>query len=123
MSNHLHLLFTDPQGKIHRGIADLCIGLTRSIEPGAGHFLVESEFSKCERLVSNLKYYLYTLKYIYRNPVSASVCRRVEDYPFSSLRAFLKQALGPDTLSRSIFDSHPILLSGPRTKLRWLNAA
>jgi hypothetical protein len=40
-------------------------------------------------LIGNSRYFGHALKYVYRNPVRAKICQRVEDYPYSSLHGLL----------------------------------
>jgi hypothetical protein len=57
-----------------------------------------------------------TLIYIYRNPVRAGCCARVEDYPFSSLPWFL----GQESFASVIYDPLYTMLN-PGSVLTWLN--
>lgn len=66
--------------------------------------------------IQNYSQYLNTYKYIYRNPVEATLCSRAEDYPFSSL-SFL---LGRATPACEVHDQLG-LIQNPMHILKWLN--
>jgi putative transposase len=40
-------------------------------------------------LIQSSRYFGHALKYVYRNPVKAGLCERVEQYPYSSLYGLL----------------------------------
>lgn len=67
--------------------------------------------------ILNYSQYLNTYKYIYRNPVEAKLCRRVEDYDFSSLKAII----GRNHLSLRVYDQIG-LIHNPFQVLNWLNS-
>ncbi len=43
-------------------------------------------------IIENSRYYGHAFKYVYRNPVKAKLCERVEDYPYSTLNGLLGQS-------------------------------
>jgi hypothetical protein len=58
--------------------------------------------------------YFHTIKYVYRNPIRAGVCERVEAYPYSSLRGLL----GYEAVRFPVAPSPFRTFSGPATD--WL---
>ncbi|MEK6627995.1 MAG: hypothetical protein AABY53_05165, partial [Bdellovibrionota bacterium] len=66
--------------------------------------------------ILNYSHYLNTYKYIYRNPVEAGLCKKPEDYPYSSLYYLL----GRGTLHCQVID-HLNLIQNPLHILKWLN--
>ncbi len=95
MPNHLHLILTVPNedlgivmqryvGSVTRTL-NLISGRTGRVFGGRYHWtLIDSE-----------RYYACVYKYVYRNPVKAGLCARVEDYPFSTLAGLLGSAQLP----------------------------
>lgn len=85
--------------------------------------------SKVESLGSNFgafsincgSHFAWAYRYVYRNPVSANLCKRAEDYPFSSLQYLLKQT----KLKFPLFDAtHIFTKQIPKdlgARLKWIN--
>lgn len=86
MSNHYHLLASaDPRFDLEHLVQRLQGGVSLGInELLQQSFYIFEEPSKSS-LITTPTYYKRVLKYVYRNPVEAGVCKRVEDYRFSSL--------------------------------------
>lgn len=113
MGTHFHILFSTRSPKehilaeeFHQKLNELC-GETAALE--------EPLF--CDPIRS-AAYYRNAYKYIYRNPVEAGLCRRVEDYEFSSLKALL----GGHPEMAPVIDNMG-LIYGPAKILAWLNQA
>jgi putative transposase len=68
----------------------------------------------CERILS-LAQFRHTYKYIYRNPVEASLCSLVQEYPWSSLRELLCPS------GKIVFTDSNSLIQNPFQTLKWLN--
>lgn len=47
-----------------------------------------------DRYIRNREHFLNTVKYIENNPVKARLCKKPEDWPFSSARFRLKDMTG-----------------------------
>jgi len=86
MNNHYHLLASaDPRFDLEHLVQRLQGGVSLEINGLLGQvFYIFEEPSKSS-LITTPTYYKRVLKYVYRNPVEAGVCERVEDYKFSSL--------------------------------------
>jgi putative transposase len=112
MGNHFHLLCHTPKGNI-----DECM-----------HFLlrlttVEINRRSCQKnqlwhgryrwsLIDSNRHYYQVYRYLYQNPLRASLVTRVEDYPFSTLRQDI-----PFPLHSSL----PMTFGGSKGELLWLN--
>jgi len=98
MSNHLHLIASSANGSVDVPMRYLLREVCRKINQQAGR--INHVFGGPYRwsVISNTSYFLHCLKYVYRNPVTAGICERVEDYPFSSVNAHHHPELLPFTL-------------------------
>lgn len=92
MSNHFHLIASTPKSNIsecmQRFMGRSSYRLTR-----AGNRINQTfagRHYKC--ILQSYNFYLNAYKYNYRNPVSAGICSRVEDYPYSTLHGKLKSS-------------------------------
>lgn len=105
MDTHIHLLFLSTEST-ENFFAD---HLIQKISPqGNGPSLLEP--------INHLSQYFNTYKYIYRNPVEAGLCQKVEDYPYSSLQMLL----GLKNSHVLFHDSLNLIVDAPM-KLKWLN--
>lgn len=118
MSNHYHLLISDPKMEMSKGMAifmrDTSVEMAR-----LSHRINKiwgSRFHSC--LIEDPNYFLNAYKYNYRNPVAAGVCKRVEDYPWSTLQILLGKKSGIIPLVED-----QTLMSDPEGTLNWLNEA
>jgi putative transposase len=116
MSNHFHLLATPQQENLAAAMNYFLRETSRVIghESGRINKIWGAPYHKT-RIMTQLLY-LHTYKYIYRNPVEAGVCVRVEDYPYSTLQGLL--GIAPCTIP--LADDH-VLMSDPEKCLAWLN--
>ena len=69
-------------------------------------------------VIKNNIYYQHAYKYIYRNPVHAGICEKVEDYKYSTLRGIM----GMDYLYIPAYDNMHVI-QAPNSRLGWLNEA
>ncbi len=117
MSNHFHLLISDPEGKISQALRWLMTETSRDInheQKSKNHVYGQRNY---RTLLSNSHYFLHAYKYVYRNPVEAGVCKWVEEYPYSTLRGLLGFEkmiipLSPDTFMDDDLEG----------SLKWLNS-
>ncbi len=85
MSNHYHLLLNTPRANLSEAMLFLHREVARHANKKShriNHFF-GGRYKWC--LIQDETYFWNTMKYIFRNPVQAFICERVEDYPFSSL--------------------------------------
>lgn len=105
MTTHLHLLCEGVE--LHpKHFAE---SLQSTLDPNA-----DTQNICCR--VSDFSQYLNTYRYIYRNPLEAGLCKRVQDYEFSSL----PHLLGLQNLHIRIYDQLN-LVQNPYAILSWLN--
>ncbi len=116
MSNHYHLIASNPEANISECMRELNGRISRRLTR-AGNRINETfadRHFKC--ILQHHNYYLNAYKYNHRNPVVAGLCNKVELYPYSSLQMTLgftskKFPLAEDTTYN--FD--------PKGTLDWLN--
>lgn len=116
MSNHFHLIASTPQSNISQCMWHLMYHTSKRITR-SGNRINETyagRYYKC--ILQDHSYYLNAYKYNYRNPISAGLCERVQDYKFSTLAAVMGKA-------RSIIPVVEDLtyMSSPEETLLWLN--
>lgn len=118
MSNHYHLLASDPKLNMSKAMAEFMRSTSK--EMGRISFRINkiwgSRFHSC--LIDDTSYFLNTYKYNYRNPVAAGLCSRVEDYPWSTLQLLLGKKNGAIPLVED-----DTLMNDVEGTLRWLNEA
>ena len=89
MGNHIHLLIQEndePLEKIFRRLGAAFVYWYNAKYGRVGH-LFQDRFKS--EAVNDDAYFLTVLRYILRNPVKAGLCTQVEEYPYSSARAYL----------------------------------
>jgi len=80
------------------------------------HLLVQSDMDcHCEPIL-NYPQFLNAYKYIYRNPVEAGIVDKVEDYPYSTLKALIGKSISYCSVT-----DHMGLVQNPFHHLNWLN--
>jgi hypothetical protein len=85
MPNHLHLLLTVPEhdlGIIMNTFMSSVTRISNARSRRSGHLFGGPYFWS---LIGNSRYFGHAFKYVYRNPVKAGLCSRVEQWEFSSL--------------------------------------
>lgn len=105
MDTHIHLLISTFENNENF----FCEKLQREISKTAS-------LENLSEPILNYSQYLNTYKYIYRNPVVAGICKRVEDYPYSSLYCLL----GNGFLHCQICDQLNLIQNAIHM-LKWLN--
>ena len=89
MPNHFHMILTVPQYDLGKIMSVFMSSVTRTanrLSGSSGHvFGGPYHWS----LISSSRYFGHALKYVYRNPVRAKLCQRVEDYSCSTLHGLL----------------------------------
>lgn len=112
MGTHFHLLFSTHSLREHILVEDLHQILSRLCNK-TWEALELPLF--CDPILS-AQYYKNAYKYIYRNPIEAGLCRRAEDYEYSSLHSLL----GLSSHSAPVIDNMGLVQSPAKT-LEWLN--
>ncbi len=92
MNNHFHLLIRTPNANIGEVMNYFMREVSREI--GRQTNRVNHVFGGQYRasLITKDIYLHHAYKYIYRNPVEARICQRVEQYPYSTLYGLMGSA-------------------------------
>ena len=95
MSNHVHLLIQTPEPTLPLGMQFLMSQYVRSSTFDTGGEARSSRAGTRRGLVETSEHYLSCLQYFALNPVTAGLCDRPEDWPWSSYRgsALLRREL------------------------------
>jgi REP element-mobilizing transposase RayT len=117
MSNHFHMLITTPNANLDQAMNYLMREVSKAIGRESGKINQVFGGPYHWSVIKNRVYYEFAYKYVYRNPVEASLVRRVENYPYSTLRGIL----GLDPLPFPAFDNMN-LIAHPARCLSWLNS-
>ncbi len=116
MPNHFHLICLDPKSKLPSAMAlfmkETCREINH-ISERQNRLWGNPYFSS---VISSPIYYLHAYKYVYRNPVAAGICRKVEEYPWSTIPFLLGERRGIIPLLND-----DTLFSSIDSTLRWLN--
>lgn len=97
MGNHIHILLKEGSES-----------LTQALKRIAGSYVYwyNWKYHRCGHLfqdrfksepVEDDGYFLTVLRYIHQNPVKAKMCRLAEEYPYSSMNAYLTHSVLVDT--------------------------
>jgi REP element-mobilizing transposase RayT len=116
MSNHFHMLVTTPEANIDLAMNYLLREVSRRI--GQRTHRINQIFGGPYHwtLIKNSIHYLHTYKYVYRNPVHAGICAKVEEYKYSSLNGLL----GMSYLNIPVIDNANLIYDTGKI-LKWLN--
>jgi len=116
MNNHFHMLLSTPDANLDKAMNYLMREVSKSIGLETGNINQVFGGPYHWSVIKSRLYYQHAYKYVYRNPVEAGICGRVEKYPFSTLRGLLGMA----HLPFPAFDNMN-LIQNPGEKLKWLN--
>jgi putative transposase len=116
MSNHFHLIASTPNSNISVCMQQFMQRSSKRLTR-AGNRINETfagRHYKC--VLQSHKFYLNAYKYNYRNPVTAKICDKVEDYHFSTLQF----VMNPSTSLCTIAEDTTFQFD-PAGTLAWLN--
>ena len=86
MPEHIHLLVSEPeQGLLSEALKSLKQGVSRHLLADMEHFWQKRYY---DFNVRNAHQFSEKLRYIHRNPVRRGLCRRPEDWEWSSFRPY-----------------------------------
>ncbi|UOE99869.1 transposase [Bdellovibrio reynosensis] len=120
MSNHFHLIVRTPDANLSEAMRYFMRETSREITFLSGR-LNQTYGSRFHRsLIGSPLYYLHAYKYLYRNPVTAGLCEKVEDYPFSSIQGLIGESWLDIPISE---DENWGSLRTREENLKWLNTA
>ena len=117
MANHYHMVLKTPEANLDRFMNYFNRELSREIGMQTGRINQKFGARYYSSIIRDLRYYHNVYKYVYRNPIEANICRKVEDYRFSSLNFVLCK----DNYRFPIFDSYFEFLEDHWPRLAWLN--
>ena len=85
MNNHYHLMLRTPKCDIDKFMQFFNKKMSDRINMSTGR--INHVFGARYRwsIITDERYYLNVLKYLYQNPLRANICGRVEHYPYSTL--------------------------------------
>ncbi|MBC7458536.1 MAG: transposase [Bdellovibrionaceae bacterium] len=116
MSNHFHLIASTPHANISQCMQHFMGRASRKLTTQGNR--INETFAgrhyKC--VLQKPNYYLNAYKYNYRNPVAAGICKKVEDYSFSTLQFTMKLSSSKiPMVEDTTFNFDPL------GTLKWLN--
>lgn len=118
MSNHYHLIVRSPEGNLSPAIGYFMRESSRELTR-LSHRINQTYGGRFHRtLLTDQIHYLHAYKYLFRNPVEAGLCSKVEDYEFSSLKGVLGEKWMDIPITED--DNWENLTSREKT-LEWLN--
>lgn len=118
MSNHFHMVLSTPQANISDGMWFFLSQTSKRLGGACGrinHCYGERYFWS---LLDSAAGFAYAMKYVSRNPVRAGLSRRVEDYPFSTVK--LDGAVG-FPLTERIDSCSRMIPRDFAERLEWMN--
>lgn len=120
MPNHYHLLMRTPHANLGEVLNYLLRETSQAVGRGSGR--VNHIFGGRNKtsLITEDAYFANAYKYVYLNPVAASLCSKVEDYRYSTFRSIVNG----EKLPFPVFDGEAADLgglSGMRHRLEWMN--
>lgn len=85
MSNHFHLLVTAPNGNLSAALLYFMRESSKEISRLSGRINQTYGIRNHKTRIGCYHYFMNSYKYVYQNPIRAGICKRAEDYPFSTL--------------------------------------
>lgn len=119
MSNHFHLILTASRGNLSAALLYFMRETSREITRLTGRINQTYGSRNHKTILGTYLYYMNTYKYIYRNPVRAGICDKVEEYPYSTLHGLcgLKPLIVPLVEDSILFSP-----DFDKSALQWLNS-
>lgn len=121
MPNHFHLLVSTPNEDIGQSMQYFMQSVTKITNHRAGRsgrvFGSKYHWS----LIHCVDYFDCAIKYVYRNPVKAGICDRVEEYEFSTLGSVLGRYRSELQLHPPIGEQFLTPQNQPLEYVNWLN--
>jgi REP element-mobilizing transposase RayT len=116
MNNHFHLIAATPEANLDEAMNYFMREVSRRISKKSGRINQVFGGPYHWSLLQAPNSFQFAYKYVYRNPIEAGLCVRVEDYKYSTLQVLLGQ-------QHSVIPLQPdeYLFSDFEGQLRWLN--
>ena len=99
MPNHFHLLITVPKADLGKIMNLYMAAVTKTVNLRTGRSGRVFGGPYYWSIITCTRYYGHAFKYLYRNPVRAGICIRVEQYRFSTIQGLMGIAPAPLPLS------------------------
>ncbi len=115
MSNHFHMLVSASESNVAPAVEYLISNINQAVSKKETEPLFDGSYQAT--MIKSRVYYEHAYKYVYRNPVEAKMCDRVEDYRYSTLRGIL--GFGP--LTFPVIDNMSAIPDA-QGHLNWLNS-
>jgi putative transposase len=84
MSNHFHMIVSTPQKNIGNFLCFFMTATSKAIAKKSERINHIYGGRNHKSLIMTSEYYAHCLKYIFRNPLKANICTKVEDYKWST---------------------------------------
>ncbi len=122
MPNHFHLLLTVPTMDLGQVMNVFMRNITKDIHLESGNTGRVFGGPYHWSLINSSQYYYHALKYVYRNPVRAGLCEKVEDYSYSTFSGAIGNNIlhFPLVFTRASMESR-FPGSEPSSWVEWLN--
>ncbi len=118
MTNHFHLIAQAPDANLSEAMRFFMSECGRDLRQLSNRINCTFGTRFHRSRLGNPHYYFHAYKYLYRNPVEAGLCTRVEDYPYSTLPGLL----GKSKIEVPIIDDFNWSSAESRFRsLEWLN--
>jgi putative transposase len=121
MPNHFHLMLTTPEGNLDVVMQEFMSSTTRIVNMKSqrtGHLYGSRYYWS---LITNPLYFAHAKKYVYRNPVKADLCTKVEDYAFSTFSGIVGSTKALLKLSSPSKPLNQLVPDDLFEQLAWLN--
>jgi hypothetical protein len=118
MSNHFHLILHAPHNNVSAALNYFMRESSREISRLSGRINQTYGGRNHKCLINSYHYYMNVYKYIYRNPVRAGLCERVEQYPYSTLSGLVGNVRLPFTMPKDTLLFDPDFQAA---NIKWLN--
>ncbi len=116
MNNHFHLIASTPDANVDVCMHYFMFWTSRRLTKKGNRINQTYAGRHYKTILQQPSYYLNAYKYNYRNPVSAGICKLVEEYKYSTFQHVLsKVPLKFKLIADTTFDSDPT------GTLAWLN--
>lgn len=116
MNNHFHMVVSTPNDNISQCMHRLMGNVSKRLNELGNRINGNFAGRHFKTILDHPNYFLNAYKYNYRNPVTAGICKKVEDYPYSTLYGLLGRSRIAIPLVEDI-----TLFSNVVESLRWLN--
>jgi putative transposase len=123
MPNHFHLILSVPNSDLGKIMDLLMSSVTKRVNSATGRIGHLFGGPYYWSIITSSRYFGHAFKYVYRNPVKGAFCRRVEDYPFSSIHGLVGNGHLPFPISYTRLGAEINLpdIDHIETWLYWLN--